>query len=38
MKRWMTAAGLRQTGLETLSPARINGLTVCIWTAERSRA
>ena len=37
MKRWMTAAGLRQTGLETLSPARINGLTVCIWTAERSR-
>lgn len=38
MKRWMSAAGLRQTGLETLSPARSDGLTVCIWTAERSPA
>ncbi|MCA6314515.1 metalloregulator ArsR/SmtB family transcription factor [Phenylobacterium sp.] len=38
MKRWMTAAGLRQTGLATLSPDRSNGLTVCIWTAERSPA
>lgn len=38
MKRWMAAAGLRQAGLETLSPARSDGLTVCIWTAERSPA
>lgn len=38
MKRWMAAAGLRQAGLETLSPARSDGLTVCVWTAERSPA
>ena len=36
MKRWLSAAGLRQTGLEILSPARSDGLTVCVWTAERS--
>ena len=38
MKRWLSAAGLHQTGLEILPPARSDGLTVCVWTAERSPA
>jgi len=36
MKRWLAAAGLRQAALETLPPARAEGLTVCVWTAQRS--
>ena len=36
MKRWLAAAGLRQVELETLPPARAEGLTVCVWTARRS--
>ena len=38
MKRWLAAAGLRQVELETLPPARAEGLTVCVWTARRSPA
>lgn len=38
MKRWLAAAGLRQVELETLPPARAEGLTVCVWTALRSPA
>jgi ArsR family transcriptional regulator len=38
MKRWLSAAGLRQVELETLPPARAEGLTVCVWTAQRSPA
>lgn len=38
MKRWLAAAGLRQVELETLPPARAEGLTVCVWTAQRSPA
>lgn len=38
MKRWLAAAGLRQVELETLPPTRAEGLTVCVWTAQRSPA
>jgi ArsR family transcriptional regulator len=38
MKRWLSAAGLRQVELETLPSARTEGLTVCVWTAQRSPA
>lgn len=38
MKRWLVSAGLRQVDLETLPPDRTGGLTVCVWTAQRSPA
>lgn len=38
MKRSLAAAGLRQVELETLPPARAEGLTVCVWTAQRNPA
>lgn len=38
MKRWLVSAGLPQVDLETLPPDRTGGLTVCVWTAQRSPA
>jgi ArsR family transcriptional regulator len=34
--RWLTAAGLRMAGNTALPPVQAGGLTVKIWTAERS--
>ena len=37
MARWLADAGLSKVRVTTLPPARKEGLTVKIWTAERSR-
>jgi ArsR family transcriptional regulator len=37
MERWLTEAGLGEVRVATLPPARKEGLTVKIWTAERIR-
>jgi ArsR family transcriptional regulator len=38
MARWLTEAGLPHLALTSLPPNRSDGLTVCVWTAERSPA
>lgn len=37
IKRWLAEGGLNRMAAETLPPARSQGLTVKIWTAERAR-
>jgi ubiquinone/menaquinone biosynthesis C-methylase UbiE/DNA-binding transcriptional ArsR family regulator len=37
MERWLTEGGLSKVRLKQLPPARKDGLTVRIWTAERAR-
>ncbi|MGA0605390.1 ArsR/SmtB family transcription factor [Phenylobacterium sp. VNQ135] len=37
IKRWLADGGLNRMAAETLPPARTQGLTVKIWTAERAR-
>ena len=37
MARWLEEAGLSKVRVTALPPARKQGLTVKIWTAERGR-